>query len=588
MKSIAAYLNANGGRVSRPALRRLLRIDKIARLPLIRPVATINDPARNSAYELIAFKMAAGKYCLITVPRDVALEPRALAKLLDNRAADLPRNVARRLKVVAKAIEKKPIYQLECAARFGWTSDFKAFAMRHRVVGKSSNTQLCPPPMPDKPAYVTKSAGDLASWNKSIGEVAGYSSVMALSICAAFAAPLLSLIHRPSFGIMIAGDSKVGKTTGVLAGASLVGIPDEEELIKWDLSGARLRELLVLCCDQLAVIDETKLIEASNDKERYLKLRQYVYQIASGRVKSVSGKSEHAMPVGQAAFRTIVLTSSEDTLEQMATKAGAQLGGDAARLYSVSARPSGHSRIFDRFPPDAPKGKRRKWAREKAKSMRGIYPKHLGVPFEAFIERLVAIESSKRVSMIRSAMAEFVSATAAMDLQAKSEHCRDNFAVLYAGGALAIDLGIWRFGKKRLMRAIRICLDSALQGVDGQNIEAEAIAQLERGIASARWLDASDVPPDVRPQFVRQRREADGRTAMFVEPKAFEAWFSSPGHMQAAARRLALEGRIVLERGVNLVQRSAFGRDLISTRPRLGEQQHRFVQLFELARKPAS
>ena len=92
-------------------------------------------------------------------------------------------------------------------------------------------------------------------------------------LCAvgAFAALLLKLADRHSFGIYIFGRSKTGKSIILVAGSSVAGVGREGELLNWAATSAALGELCGLHCDRLMPINEVGLIKK---REAYAKINR--------------------------------------------------------------------------------------------------------------------------------------------------------------------------------------------------------------------------------------------------------------------------------------------------------------------------
>ena len=172
------------------------------------------------------------------------------------------------------------------AQTLGWQDGGAAFALNNRVLGENGDgrsntaTKLIPP---DKNANahmaMLKKTGDLESWKKEVAEFARWSSPVALALSAAFAAPLLSVVEWPTFMLVIYGPGKVGKSTGALAGATVVGIGLEADLPNWNVTPAALPE--IACCfnDQLLVLNG---LETTKLKEKELSefLRSVTYMLA--------------------------------------------------------------------------------------------------------------------------------------------------------------------------------------------------------------------------------------------------------------------------------------------------------------------
>jgi len=95
-----------------------------------------------------------------------------------------------------------------------------------------------------------------------------------LAICAAFAAPLLSFTGRQSFGINLFGRAKAGKTTALLAGASVIGLGREADLPNCGATAAAKGESARMFNDMLLPLNEVGLLGGSK-KKAYPEIRDY-------------------------------------------------------------------------------------------------------------------------------------------------------------------------------------------------------------------------------------------------------------------------------------------------------------------------
>jgi|GEM_PF-4542823 hypothetical protein len=162
-----------------------------------------------------------------------------------------------------------------------------------------------------------------------------------LAICAAFAAPLLSFTGRQSFGINLFGRAKAGKTTALLAGASVIGLGREADLPNCGATAAAKGESARMFNDMLLPLNEVGLLGGSK-KKAYPEIRDY------------------------AIF-------AEKTRDE----------GEYARCIDVPVnRPNRHS-IVNRFPANLPKEKRRRWAEDRVIELRKACEANHGTAFSA-------------------------------------------------------------------------------------------------------------------------------------------------------------------------------------------------------------
>ena len=142
-----------------------------------------------------------------------------------------------------------------------------------------------------------------------------------LAICAAFAAPLLSITGRQSFGINLFGRAKAGKTTALLAGASVIGLGREADLPNWGATAAAKGESARMFNDMLFPLNEAGLLGGSK-KKAYPEIRETIYRLGEGRERLRHTQSIFSAPAASSEVRTIFFSTAEHSFDDYATFAG--------------------------------------------------------------------------------------------------------------------------------------------------------------------------------------------------------------------------------------------------------------------------
>jgi putative DNA primase/helicase len=159
---------------------------------------------------------------------------------------------------------------------------------------------------------------------------------MVLSISVAFAAPLLPMAKLNSFGILLHGRGKAGKSTILLAGASVIGYGLEDDLPNFRATDAAFGELPAAFNHSLAPLNEFALLKGSGT-EKYHRLRDLTYGFAEGRGTTYSKLA----PIdGSTALQwlSILLATGEETANEIARKAGEiRMVGEAVRWIDLAA-----------------------------------------------------------------------------------------------------------------------------------------------------------------------------------------------------------------------------------------------------------
>src|SRR3984893_1151990 len=104
----------------------------------------------------------------------------------------------------------------------GTTADH-AFVFPNRVIGEARAKGRIRPPRLKADRHAGGSQGTHADWLRTVASPARFSSRTVFAISAALAAPLLGMAQLPSFGVLVHGPGKAGKSTMLVAAASVGG-----------------------------------------------------------------------------------------------------------------------------------------------------------------------------------------------------------------------------------------------------------------------------------------------------------------------------------------------------------------------------
>ncbi len=127
-----------------------------------------------------------------------------------------------------------------------------------------SRTLALPVWVGDKQAVMQARKGSLQAGIDQVATPCLNSSAAIVVLCAAFAAPLLRRTKIASFGLNLHGVSKAGKTSALLAGASVAGIGVESRLPNFRSTSAVRGELCRAFNDQMLPLKEVGLIAGKN------------------------------------------------------------------------------------------------------------------------------------------------------------------------------------------------------------------------------------------------------------------------------------------------------------------------------------
>jgi putative DNA primase/helicase len=233
-------------------------------------------------------------------------------------------------------------------AQGGWTEPpGKTFVLPDGAISEE-NTNIfgvSPSYAMDDPRGRRKTSGSLTSWRDTVGQTALLSSLFMFTISVAFAAPLLAITRRQSFGFCIYGKTRSGKTIATCVGCSVIGIGLAEHLIGWNITDSRLEERLAEFNDLIFPIDDLSSM-TGRSREKYGRLRNITYRISQGAATGRHSSFATAHGGAQSAWRTIVVTSAEKSIRDMASEAKTERqGGEGLRMIDLPAILDGSSHL---------------------------------------------------------------------------------------------------------------------------------------------------------------------------------------------------------------------------------------------------
>jgi len=506
--------------------------------PTIWHYANVEDEATDSAYEVFRFYKVDGGWGAAQIPRQSAFDPKEVRKELLRRNANLPLDEKAALQLIRAAIKSEPCRaQLYCEAT-GWREDFDAFVTPSRVIDTLQRERILLPPMrlSKEQRRRQASAGSLENW-RLIPEICGYSDLGMLLLSASFAAPLLKIVGRGSFGINVYGTAKNGKSVMLVAASSVSGCGEESELPSWIDTSKALPEKARHHKDILFPINETGSV---NRKQVYELLREMIYALAEGREGDRHSASGYAILDSSALIRTIFILSAEHSLEEYARSANASRDeGELARCLEVAATRAGRETVMDRFPKNlVDPSQRVKWARGQLARLRNLCKENHGLPIEPFVKYLM-----KDIPRVRREIREdvewFTGQYRPPHLSGAAAHAFDNVAMIFAGGSIALEADLLRYDKEELAAAIWRCTrDSIPESRPQPDPLTGVVRDLRVGMRKARvYRSAQDGRFDSE-RFEGFVTKGQGRTTYVFRTKDFRAWFGD-GDPLAFGRALA-------------------------------------------------
>jgi putative DNA primase/helicase len=247
--------------------------------------AVAEDEAREEFQAVIKFCDIDGNDRLLSVPLSDLEDVKVLRKTLRNAGCSFSKNGDKaKAALTALAECTATAKRWKFPARVGWYDGHRQFVHPHRVLGKMRDHTLIKPPVVHARNHSSclEMRGSHKKWLETVAVPAAYSSRMVLGICTALAAPLLDFTGLNSFGLLLHGPGKAGKSTLLVVAGSVVGFASEQELPNFRTTDVALGELPASFSDMLLPMNELGLLKG-NAAERGQRIRDLAYGFAEGR-----------------------------------------------------------------------------------------------------------------------------------------------------------------------------------------------------------------------------------------------------------------------------------------------------------------
>jgi putative DNA primase/helicase len=501
--------------------------------------ASTADAQDNSHGLLLHFKNKRGNW------RDWAMPMAMLAgdckelraALLDMGVKVDPHN---RQKLPDYLLHKDPKKELLCALQPGWVdSRCKAFALPDGVIGPDAASVVYQSESKADSDFGT--AGTLEGWQAGIAAMAVGNPMLALSLCAAFAGPVLEKVNAESGGPHLIGASSTGKSSLMAGAVSVWGSPAYKR--GWRTTSNGLEAVAAAFNDCLLALDE---ISEADPKD----VGATVYMLGNGQGKQRADRSGGFRRVAR--WRVSVLSNGERGIATSMAEGGYRIkAGQEVRVFDVPCTNRAHG-VWDVL-HQHPDG------RALSDSIKNEAKAHYGHAGRAFVAKLAAEGAD---------LGEWLAAIRARDeLSSKGEgqeqRIAGRFAVLALAGELATRYGITGWPPGEAIRACAVGLEawrSSRTDQSGKNTEQGQIVQALTDFidkhGDSRFSDA-DALPDVlqqpRPPITHNRagywRNTDtGRVYLFNSAglrdalKVFD-FHRSIAYLQQAGIMGPLEGK---------------------------------------------
>ena len=509
--------------------------------PAVVKIARVVDEATGFAYDRFAAKSDLGQPVQVDVQSDKSEKPGEVLAELRKRNAALTAKAS--MDAVKAAIDAEPLHHLRHAAQPGWyPSQPDAFVRPTHTVGAILGVEkVLPPRSADvKRQIVFSNGGTVEDWRKGVAQYASRSTRITLMMGAAFAGPLVRLLGLQSFGVLLFGPPKSGKSTAQVVAGSIVGLRNEEALPNFKATNAALDQIAIQCNDALLPINEAALL----GKEGFTKLGPLLYGLSEGKDRTRHDAWNHAVDVGAAGWRLVYVLSSEQSAEELAADKGMTRAGDVYRCLDVPAVHGGHETIFDRRPKGISEEVFTRCAHKWMDKIRKACELHHGVAFDTYLRGLIKL-GDKLKPRAQAYVDEFVGSLNLKGADGAIKHAARNFGVIYAGLRLAMEVGpLVGIGRPGAVRAaIKSCFRDGLKVTRARDTRlAEAKVILHQRLQDTALPRKEDLQPN---RDVGFRTVEGGIEVVSIRSTEFVRWFEGkPAHLHALLAWLDEQGAL--------------------------------------------
>ncbi len=509
--------------------------------PHLKLIAIAEDEATGEFTAVIEFRDIDGQIRRIEQPKSGLRRVNELREALEDAGADMSTSDKENDAAIgALSIAANTAKRWKYPASLGWYDGHRAFVMHDHIVGTPRGDALILPPhnRSGHQQFALSSNGSHEDWITSVAEPARYSSCTVLGICMALAAPLLDFLDFHSFGILLSGPSKAGKSTALVVAGSVIGFAREKDLPNFRTTDPALGELPASFNDMVVPLNELGLLKGSATI-RYERIRDLAYGFAEGRGTMYSKFVTHDTGNFDHKWRALGFGTGEETFDEISLAAGeTRAMGEAVRWIDLFV---GAADIFDRCPESIVPGYRTKWSRRQCKDLRRAVADNHGVAFEHFIRRV--IKRRRKISaLVQPLIDDFVNAAVNKTDEPALHHLASCFGLIRAGGILGVRFGTLPYSEKFVDRCIMRCHRAAKRSLRTETeLLRSGLRRLRAKLKSSNILKTAGNKQRCADTFKTADGYIDDSGAVStatIRAEKFKGWFDDPRHPALVLRWL--------------------------------------------------
>ncbi|WP_165177596.1 DUF927 domain-containing protein [Desulfovibrio sp. ZJ369] len=385
------------------------------------------------------------------------------------------------------------------------------------------------------PGNPFRTAGTLDGWRDTVGAWTAGNSRLLLAVCAAFAAPLLEMCGMESGGFNFSGQSSSGKTTALVAAASVWGRGASSGgfVQNWRATSNGLEGMAALYSDSLLCLDEIGQAPGRTVQEA-------AYMLGNGMGKSRASQDGSARAVKS--WRCFILSTGEIGLaEKIREEGGRARAGQEVRLVDIPADAGAGMGIFEELHDHAS-------PQAFADVLKQSAATHYGHAVRAFIRALQA-EREKAGAELARFMERGVEDFCPADADGQVRRVARRFLLCAGAGEMAAEWGLVPWEQGAAVAAARTCFEAWLSqrggaGAAEDRAILEAVRLFLEQHGQSRFQDV-DKPDAVCINRVGFRQADETGTTFYVLSESFRAEVCK-GHNHRRAATVLLESGLLL------------------------------------------
>ncbi|WP_278412984.1 DUF927 domain-containing protein [Stutzerimonas kunmingensis] len=461
--------------------------------PLHVEAVTRNEGQDGDYGRLLRFRNADRRELTWAMPNELlAGRPDSILSVLLGMGLDV--DYQRRAKVCQYIAAQYPKDRVIAATSTGWHTR-ELFIMPRQNIGKGKAIFQSEAANGDD----YRQGGTLEAWQDSIGAKCEGNPLLVLSVCASLAGPLLYHVQRQGGGFHIVGDSSTGKSSAILAGASVWG-HGEDFKRTWRATGNGLEGIASQRNDTLLALDE---IGEADPRE----IGAVVYAMANGTGKARASRNGSARAAKR--WRVMLFSSGELGLSALMAEGGKRSRtGQEIRLLDIPAR-----RAFGAW--DNLHGMT--GGREFSDAIQRASVTHYGHAGPQFIRKLLELGEQDNLPALLAQLCNQYPSTSGQESRAA-----ERFALVAMAGELAISFGILPLptgaARDAMLGLFEVWRAGRGQGPSEDRQILRAIADFIARHGDTRFSSADDLQGEARDRAGYWEDSPSGRLYLFNRP----------------------------------------------------------------------